>query len=67
MMNFVLDKNDMEQIAIWDKNHKCNMKDNVGAIGGRITYSFTLTGLGTITKVKCACGEELDLTEYGEW
>ena len=39
-----------------------------GAIGGRLTYSFTPTGLGTIVVVKCGLtDEELDLTEYDLW
>lgn len=37
-----------------------------GAIGGGVTYSFTPTSLGTVTKVT-SWGHELDLTEYGDW
>lgn len=33
-----------------------------GAIGGRLTYSFTPTSIGTIATVKCACGYEIDCT-----
>lgn len=33
-----------------------------GAIGGRITYSFTPTSIGTIVTVTCACGHEMDCT-----
>jgi hypothetical protein len=39
----------------------------VGAIGGRIKFQFTTTGLGIIAIVKCACGEEVDLTDYDSW
>ncbi len=28
-----------------------------GSNGGRLTYSFTPTGVGTVAKVKCACRE----------
>lgn len=41
-----------------------------GAIGGHLTYSFTRTSLGTITKVICNAGPweaVLDLTDYKEW
>lgn len=38
-----------------------------GAIGGAYTWEFTPTGLGTVTKVRCSCGEELDLTDYDSW
>jgi len=64
---FTLDKNKLEQIDAWNKNHNCNMKENIGTIGGRLTYSFTPTGLGEIVTVKCACGEELDLTNSEDW
>ncbi len=39
-----------------------------GAIGGRYTYSFTPTGIGTIVKVHDAISKEtLDLTDYENW
>jgi hypothetical protein len=38
-----------------------------GAIGGAYTWCFTPTGIGTVVKVRCSCGEELDLTDYGSW
>ena len=66
-MIFALDEDMDEEFAFWDKNHKCKLKEECGAIGGRLTFSFTPTGLGTITKVKCACGEEVDFSDYEEW
>lgn len=50
-------------------NKKCVFSDPMkqGAIGGRFTYIFTPTGLGVITKVKCACGDEIDLTNSENW
>ena len=51
----------------WNNIHKCELKNYSGAIGGRLTYSFTPTGLGLVTKVKCACGEFIDLTGYESW
>lgn len=38
-----------------------------GAIGGAYTYRFTPTSLGTVVKVKCDCGEEIDVTDYDNW
>lgn len=38
-----------------------------GAIGGRLRYEFTPTGIGTIVNVQCLCGERLELTESGNW
>lgn len=51
----------------WDRKHSCELKEYSGACGGRITYSFTPTSLGVVIKAKCACGEELDLTDYKGW
>jgi hypothetical protein len=38
-----------------------------GAIGGGPTFSFSDTSLGTVCKVKCICGTEVDITEYQDW
>lgn len=35
-----------------------------GAIGGRLTFLFTSTGIGVFCKVRCSCGVEEDLTDY---
>lgn len=64
---FSLSKEQLVELAVWDRKHECKLKENSGAIGGRLTFSFTPTGLGVIAKVKCGCGEELDLSEYEEW
>jgi hypothetical protein len=37
-----------------------------GAIGGETTYSFTHTGVGTVTYAECN-GKRLDLTDYSNW
>lgn len=42
----------------------------LGAIGGGITYQFTPTSLGTVTKVIWDDGvlkEELDVSDYDMW
>jgi len=60
----------MEKLNEWKQNHKCEYTENtmrVGAIGGRLTYKFTPTGLGCIQKVRCSCGEEIDLTDLENW
>lgn len=39
-----------------------------GAIGGGLTYCFSPTGLGIVTKVQYSLtDEEIDLTDYDEW
>jgi len=57
-----------------DHNKTCKFYDDgstasnpCGAIGGRLTYSFTPTGLGTVVVVMCACGAKLDLTDVDNW
>lgn len=55
-----------EKISAWDGSHDCEVKE-VGAIGGKMTYCFTPTSLGMVGKVLCACGKELDVTDYGSW
>jgi len=39
-----------------------------GAIGGGLTYSFTMTSLGMVTKVHYALTDEtLDVSDYENW
>ena len=63
---FQLDKNQIKKLEKEYTEHKCTV-NNTGAIGGKITFSFTPTDLGTVVKVKCACGFEVDLTDYEDW
>ncbi len=52
-------------------NQTCKYHSNSGkissAIGGRITFCFTPNSLGMCTVIKCACGEEIDLTDVSGW
>ena len=66
MREFILDDKIVKRIVKWLLNHECTIDDE-GAIGGKITYTFTPTGLGDIVKCKCACGKEIDVTEYEKW
>jgi hypothetical protein len=50
----------------WINNHDCPITD-VGAIGGKITYTFTITSIGTAEGVQCACGAKKNLTDYDLW
>ncbi len=65
-IGFSLTEDQLEDATIWDLLHNCSARDG-GAIGGRLTYTFTHTGIGVIEKVVCACGEVLDLTDYESW
>lgn len=69
---FELDEKQEKLFHDWNCEHikTCKLTQSptgTGAIGGRLSYCFIPTGLGVITKVKCACGEEVDLTEYTDW
>lgn len=48
--NFV----DNHNSSCFEKHH-----DSVGSL---FSYTFTPTGIGTICKIKCACGQEIVLT-----
>lgn len=45
----------------WSKSRNC--PNGSGAIGGRFTYEFTPTSIGTIGTVKCTCGESFTFQE----
>lgn len=64
---FELDEEQQEKFKEWNMSHHCELKEYSGAIGGRLTFSFTPTSLGLITKVSCGCGEEINLTDFEEW
>ena len=67
-MEFIVPDEETKKAARWQKQHKkvCSVTE-VGAIGGKYTWSFTQTGLGCITTLKCTCGEELNLTDFNNW
>ncbi len=54
-----------DKVEEWSRKHK---QVYTGAIGGRYTYSFTPTGLGTIVKIHDPITDEtLDVTDYESW
>lgn len=66
-MIFELTDEQAEQIDEWRREHECPYRYHQGAIGGRITYEFTPTGLGIAAGAKCACGSEINVTNYEDW
>jgi hypothetical protein len=53
-------------------SHPCPPKEKDqfagGAIGGRLTFSFTPNGLGTVINADCnLCGWSKDFTDYENW
>lgn len=76
MKTFELSDEQLVALMRWESEHDrmCSLYDDgtkpiskMGAIGGRATYCFTPTSLGMIAIFKCACGGELNLTEYHVW
>ena len=61
MFNFELDAEQIKKFVEWKEQLP---KVDTGAIGGGYTFSFTPTGLGTITVVKYLDKYEIDLTDY---
>lgn len=71
---FSLDAGQLSKLDIFKNEHGCKLSNDsitgrkkVGAIGGQYTYSFTNTTIGTVAKVRCACGAEIDLSDYENW
>jgi hypothetical protein len=60
-----VDANQLKKLNKFSK-HKCALRYH-GAIGGALTYSFTPTSLGVVIKAKCACGKEVDVSDYEGW
>jgi len=73
---FVLEGTELALFRAWETEHDktCRYYDDgtspecpSGAIGGRLTYRFTPTGLGHIIVVKCLCGGEVNVTDFNSW
>lgn len=71
LMKFEITPKEMKQINSWlaehDKECPYTQREKQGAIGGRLTYQFTPTGLGIVTRVICGCGAETDISDYETW
>jgi len=67
-MNFKLTDEEVRRYQEWLKKHNVNCPIHyTGAMAGKITFSFTQTGLGCFSKVSCVCGEECLLTNLDEF
>jgi len=65
-MKFELDNEQMQKVVEWETTHECPI-DYAGAIGGKTTFQFTPNSIGMTEKVVCACGAELNITDYDLW
>ena len=70
-MSFELSDKELASFNEWREQHDKTCPhakgEGLGAIGGRFTYSFTPTGLGVVTEIKCACGGEVNVTNVDDW
>lgn len=67
LKGYRLSETELKTLKEWDERHldeRHGKEPYAGAIGGRLSYIFTPTGLGVISKVKCMCGEEFNLTDW---
>jgi hypothetical protein len=66
-MSYNLNEKEMKEYNDWHNKHKCK-GTYVGAIGGRESFIFTPTGLGSCIQVRCnVCKEEIDITDVSNW
>jgi hypothetical protein len=64
-MNFKLTEEQVIKIEDWKKTLPVAA---TGAIGGRIEYSFVMTHIGVVAKVRDLVSQkELDITDYTTW
>lgn len=56
-----------ENIAInaWIKQHETEHSGGHGCSGGKYTYIFVPTGIGTVARIKCNCGAEFEFQHLG--
>ncbi len=75
IMRFELTEAELGSFVKWNEDHLSAVHGGeepyCGAIGGRLTFSFTCTSLGDITKVKCGLckgkSAKHDMTDYSTW
>ena len=53
--------------CISEHNKECELNNITTTIGGKISYIFTLTGLGVACGVRCACGWHKECTDVSKW
>lgn len=67
LMTFRLDPIELARLTAFKEKH-AESCPAITAIGGKFTYIFTPTGIGTAIVVRCnACGEEKDITDVNSW
>jgi hypothetical protein len=63
---FVILPEEIKAIEEWQEQHtkeKHGGNEYAGAIGGRYSYKFTPTSIGTFGSIVCSCGEKFDFAD----
>lgn len=69
-ITFSITPEQVEAIRAWKKEHEAEAhggSEYAGAIGGRYTYEFTPTSIGTFGRIRCGCGAKFDFDDGSEW
>lgn len=67
LMTFRLSPIELARLKAFKDKH-AESCPGITTIGGKFTYIFTPTGIGTAVVVRCnACGEEKDITDVDSW
>lgn len=64
---FPISEEENRKIVEWQQKHiqeKHKGNGYAGAIGGRFSYIFIPTGIGTFGSCRCTCGEEFTFANY---
>lgn len=62
---FTLTPNQEKMVEKWSIHHECKVRNRW--LEGKYTYCFTPMAMGVVEIVKCACGSELNITDYASW
>lgn len=60
---FPITDEEMKAIEEWQKKHEAeahNGSSYAGAIGGRYSFIFTPTSIGTVGTIRCSCGADFN-------
>ena len=69
-ITFSVTPEQVEAIRAWKKEHEAEShggSEYAGAIGGRYSYKFTPTSIGTFGTVICSCGEKFDFADGSDF
>lgn len=64
---FPITAEQQEAINRWVEQHEKVHKGGHGAAGGKYSYIFTPTGIGTFASIKCTCGKSFDFSDDNDF